>query len=232
MPAPRSASLAKLKIEAFEDPGFDTPWGGGTNPISVQINPDSYTQALGLRFTDDEGAGGNGMAKVYHRADDQTLDLEFVFDGTGAVHSRDEMTVEARIRELRNLACRTNGRIHEPNYLILSWGALRFRGRLKSMNVNYYLFHPDGTPLRAKIKAGFFGYHENREARTELNLSSPDLTHLATVRAGDTLPLMCHRIYGDSRYYPQVAAANGLDDFRRLPVGAELVFPPLARPRR
>ena len=46
------------------------------------------------------------------------------------------------------------------------------------------------------------------------------------VKKGDTLPLMCFKIYGDSKYYVQVAAVNRLSDFRNLQVGNEIFFPP------
>jgi hypothetical protein len=38
---------------------------------------------------------------------------------------------------------------------------------------------------------------------------------------------MCQQIYGDPRYYLQVARFNGLKNYRRLAVGQELLFPPL-----
>jgi len=47
------------------------------------------------------------------------------------------------------------------------------------------------------------------------------------VKDGDTLPLLCHRIYGDSGYYADVARFNGLSSFRRLKPGLALHFPPL-----
>ena len=47
------------------------------------------------------------------------------------------------------------------------------------------------------------------------------------VRAGDTLPLMCYRIYGSAGYYLEVAAVNGIDNFRKLEPGSRVVFPPL-----
>ena len=50
------------------------------------------------------------------------------------------------------------------------------------------------------------------------------------VLAGDTLPLLCQQIYGSATHYLQVAAFNGLDDFRVLEPGRELLFPPFARP--
>jgi phage tail protein X len=47
------------------------------------------------------------------------------------------------------------------------------------------------------------------------------------VRQGDTLPLLCQRIYGDPGYYIDVAAFNQLADFRSLRAGMQLHFPPL-----
>ena len=46
------------------------------------------------------------------------------------------------------------------------------------------------------------------------------------VKKGDTLPLLCFLIYGDSRHYLEVARANKLVNFRNLTVGEELSFPP------
>jgi nucleoid-associated protein YgaU len=47
------------------------------------------------------------------------------------------------------------------------------------------------------------------------------------VRDGDTLPLLCERIYGDPGYYIDVARFNGLVHFRCLEPGTRLHFPPL-----
>lgn len=53
------------------------------------------------------------------------------------------------------------------------------------------------------------------------------MTHIRKVTAGDSLPLMTHRIYGDPNYYLQVAKVNGLVNFRRLASNLDLRFPPL-----
>jgi nucleoid-associated protein YgaU len=39
--------------------------------------------------------------------------------------------------------------------------------------------------------------------------------------------LMCYRIYGDPKYYLQVAEANGISNFRKLIPGTDITFPPL-----
>jgi nucleoid-associated protein YgaU len=58
---------------------------------------------------------------------------------------------------------------------------------------------------------------------------SPDLTHIRLVKAGDTLPEMCFNIYGDPRYYLDVARQNRLDNFRKLEPGTRIFFPPIEK---
>jgi nucleoid-associated protein YgaU len=65
------------------------------------------------------------------------------------------------------------------------------------------------------------------EEALRANRSSPDMSHLIEVKAGDTLPLLCYRVYRDSSYYLEVARQNKLTDFRDLKPGSKLHFPPL-----
>jgi nucleoid-associated protein YgaU len=109
----------------------------------------------------------------------------------------------------------------------LLWGSLIFFGRMTSMSTQYTLFKASGEPLRAKVDLQFVGTMSKSESQLVANRSSPDLSHVVVVRDGDTLPLLCNRIYGDSSYYPEVAQANGLAGFRELLPGQRLVFPPL-----
>lgn len=44
---------------------------------------------------------------------------------------------------------------HEPRYVKLVWGTLLFKGRLTSLKIDYKLFKPDGTPLRAVVNCSF-----------------------------------------------------------------------------
>ena len=46
-------------------------------------------------------------------------------------------------------------------------------------------------------------------------------------QSGDTLPLLTKQIYGSPAAYLDVARFNGLDDFRTLTPGKEILFPPL-----
>ena len=95
------------------------------------------------------------------------------------------------------------------------------------MDVTFKLFKPSGMPLRATARAKFKGFVENNLRVAIENNSSPDLTHVRIVKEGDTLPLMAFRIYGDSKYYLEVAKANSITNFRKLKVGQQIFFPPI-----
>ena len=221
-------SLAKLKITGYRDPKYNRLASTEPNPINVMINPDRYSRGLSTNFAPEQAAGGDGKSLAYNRSEGEAFTLDLVFDGTGAVPDAPAKSVEVQLADLRRLAYEVNGDIHTPNYLILAWGVLLFKGQLKTLAIDYTLFAPDGTPLRAKVKAGFIGFHDNGDGRAAQNRRSPDLTHAVVVEAGQTLPLLCHEIYGDSGYYVAVAAHNELDDFRTLAPGTMLIFPPLA----
>jgi nucleoid-associated protein YgaU len=94
----------------------------------------------------------------------------------------------------------------------------------------------NGRPIDVQERVEQFqtatGYNGNSDDQTRVALAqdeSPDLTHVRLIKDGDTLPALCHAIYGDPLRYLQVASVNGLDDFRRLEAGTRLVFPPLER---
>ena len=58
-------------------------------------------------------------------------------------------------------------------------------------------------------------------------LFSADLTHVHLVKDGETLPAIAHQIYGDPKYYVEIARVNNLRNFRSLKPGMELILPPV-----
>ena len=165
------------------------------------------------------------------RSNPDKVTFSVLFDGTGVVPvptgSTAPSDVEGQLDAMSKVIYTYNGQTHEPNHVQLLWGTLIFYGRLQTISTQYTLFKPSGAPLRAKASLSFSGFLSKKEGELAANRSSPDLSHLIEVRAGDTLPLLCHRIYGDSSYYLKVAQFNGLRQFRRLTPGVKLHFPPL-----
>src|SRR5262249_35451396 len=104
-----------------------------------------------------------------------------------------------------------------------------FKGRVTVVAITYKLFNSDGTPIRAVAKVTFKSSIEEEKRAAKEDKHSPDLTQSRMIKLGDTLPQLCFQIYGDPRYYLQVAAVNRLENFRRLSPGAVLRFPSIAK---
>src|SRR5690606_9165240 len=86
--------------------------------------------------------------------------------------------VNKDIEHFQKVALAFNGKIHQPNYVKISWGALIFHGRLSDMNIDYKLFSPQGAPLRAVAKVKFISATDEDLKEAKNNTSSPDLTHV------------------------------------------------------
>jgi nucleoid-associated protein YgaU len=96
-----------------------------------------------------------------------------------------------------------------------------------SAQVTYKLFHSSGLPLRATINATFKQTMSAEEQAATARLQSPDLTHFRLVKAGETLPLIAQKVYGDPAMYLEIARVNNINNFRRLKEGQQLVLPPI-----
>jgi phage tail protein X len=226
-----SGKLEKMLILAFAD-SQQAESGGKSEAddyVEALINPESYTQSYKLKFSKSgQGQGTSGQQLKYEYSEPGEMSFEFLFDNTGIIDGKSRDSITEDIEKFRKVLTDYNGDSHEPRHFKLVWGENSiFKGRVTSLEITFKLFKPDGSPLRATAKVTFkSSIEEEKRAATE-DRQSADLTHIRKVRAGDTLPLMCFRIYGDSKYYLDVAAANGLDDFRSLTPGAEIRFPPI-----
>ena len=136
--------------------------------------------------------------------------------------------MSAEIEALENIVYTYQGKIHRPNFVKIQWGKnMLFKGVLVSMDISYTYFRPDGSPLRAKVSLGFSQYISPSTLEKLDQKESPDVSHLVNVADGESLPQLCKRIWDDETYYVQVAKFNGLNKFRHLKGGTQLIFPPL-----
>jgi hypothetical protein len=235
-----SGELIKLRIKAYKDEQFTEEVGDGE--FKTLLNPEQYKFNYKIDQNEDQASGTSAASPRFNKALPEDLELEFVFDRTGVVvdygksGSADDNTFRDEgngiiddIEQFKKVIFDYNGDEHKPNYLIISWGTLLFKGTLSEMDITYKLFKPDGTPLRAVANAKFKGFVEDDLRVAKENNSSPDLTHIREVKEGDTLPLMTFRIYGDSKYYLEVAKVNRITNFRKLTVGQKIFFPPIEK---
>ncbi|WP_133243820.1 CIS tube protein [Sphingomonas pokkalii] len=221
----------RMTITAYTDPQF-TSKAGGANPFTVWMNPASYNYSRRIAYNDRQAQGASGPSPDFNRIAEESVTFELMFDATGVLPVPTGQSyangVADVIDQFLSLVATLKGSIHSPNYLILSWAQLQYQCVLSNVRITYTLFAPNGTPLRAKMDVEFSSFTSEGMLAKGTQKQSPDLTHAVTVITGDTLPDLCYRIYGESRYYIQVARFNRLLDFRTLQPGTRLLFPPLS----
>lgn len=225
-----TGELKKLKITAYKDDKFTEKVGDGE--FTSLLNPEKYTFKYKVEYSEAQGQGTSATQPKFVRTVPEDLDLEFLFDRTGVIKGKNDTTGDGIIDDIdafRKIVFDYDGDEHKPNYIMIGWGTLLFKGSLSEMSIEFKLFSPDGTPLRAVAKTKFKGSVEDDLRVAKENNNSPDLTHIRTVREGDTLPLMSFKIYGDSKYYLQVATINNITNFRRLKPGQKIQFPPIEK---
>ena len=199
--------------------------------FEVMINPAGYNHGFTIKSNKKEPLGNAGSDARFSGVRPETVGFEIVIDGTGVVNlpipGLGSPDVKTQVQQLKDVVYTYDGTSHAPNHVRLLWGSLIFFGTLDTMSVEYTLFKPSGEPLRAKVKLSFSGFVSKEEESLRASRSSPDLDHIIEVKSGDTLPLLCYRVYQDSTYYAEVAKVNNILNFRDLSPGDRLHFPPL-----
>jgi hypothetical protein len=219
----KTGQLKKMLIEAYTTEDYS---GSVVDSFEVMFNPENYSRKYEVEYQDAQGAGDTASSQVYGNIKPQDYEFEITIDGTGV--AADKVEVHSIVEHFLEVTGKNDGEIHRPRYLKLSWGKLLLKGVLRSANITFSLFKPDGSPLRAKIRFTIAENVEDTLRVAEADNNSPDLTHQRIVIQGDNLPLMVSKIYDSPfNYYLQVAEFNQLDNFRRLRVGARLLFPPV-----
>ena len=221
----------KLKISPCTVDSSGNVTVSASESFEVMLNPSNYSHSYSIGYSKKEALGQLGSDAKFSGIKPETVNFNMVIDGTGVVNlpmpGIGSPDVKTQIKQLTDIVYKYDGNNHEPNHVRLLWGSLIFCGRLNSMSVDYTLFKPSGEPLRAKVTLAFTGFMSKEEEALRANRSSPDLSHLIEVKAGDTLPLLCYRVYKDCNYYLEVARINNITNFRELTPGSKLHFPPL-----
>ncbi|MEO8416246.1 MAG: hypothetical protein ABI472_21475 [Ginsengibacter sp.] len=248
------ATPDKLKLTAYKTVGGKESLSTDPNDSYVSlVNPETYTINYKVNLNIKEVPGTSGSDPSYANTPPPTMQFDFLFDGSGVlpkpstlgalssipivgavasavsglISPQEDYDVMKEITKFNKVVFTYDGDQHSPRKIQLLWGKLIFDGNLTSLNFNFKLFKPDGTPLRAVATAVFVGSVTDKLRVAAQKDNSPDLTHVRQVTEGDTLPLMTYKIYGDASYYMEVARVNNLTNFRNLKVGDSIKFPPI-----
>ncbi|MFT3947209.1 MAG: hypothetical protein QM763_09575 [Agriterribacter sp.] len=228
--ADNSKALSKLVIHSFKKNDFKEE--DKERLFTTPINPESFTKNYKVELETTTAHGQSNTDPKYKSSAPQELKIEFTLDGTktleGYVDEYKKMSVHDQIKKLLKCVYDNDQEIHRPRFLIVQWGSeIDFNCVLQSLDVNYTLFNPDGSPLRAKINAAFIHYVSPEERAKNKPNRSPDLTHYIKVKQGDRLDLMSYKIYDDPNFFLQVGRVNGLTSVRNIKPATEIYLPPI-----
>ena len=222
-----TGKFEKLQIISYTHPDFSEQHKGAG--FVALINPESYTLETKVEFSSNQGSGTSGSQPRFTLKPPEELAFEFLFDNTGIIDGKPKDDIAEDLQNFKDFLMKYEGDIHQPKFFKFVWGTSLMKGICTTLNINYKLFNPDGKPIRAVCKVTLRELKPEELRVIEEANQSPDLTHYRVVKKGDTLPLLCYRIYGDSKYYWQVAKANKLSNFRLIKPGQEIFFPPLSK---
>lgn len=226
-----TGKLEKMLILAFADSKKAESGGVAEADESFEalINPETYTQEYKIKYADSgQGHGTSGKQLKYESTEPVEMSFEFLFDNTGIIDGKPRDSIADDIKKFKEVLLEYKGESHEPRHCKLVWGKHSiFKGRMTEVSITYKMFDSNGTPIRAVAKVKFKSSIEEQIRTLREGKQSPDLSHVRKVKLGDTLPQLCFTIYGDPKYYLQVAAVNGLGNFRQLSPGMNLRFPPI-----
>lgn len=220
--------MERMRIFAFRDEKFTQKHD--REGLTLSINPESLNLEKGIAYQEDKRLGATSGSNTFERYLPEKLSFSFTVDATGVAENvEDTDNAYTKIKEIEDILYAYNEEGHRPSYLVIAYGEILFKGQIASMKVDYTLFNNEGIPLRATVSLSHIGFRGSEEDKKKYSKLSPDMSRLIVLKENDTLANLCHLIYGDSRLVGEVARFNNLNGFREIPVGAELLFPPLKK---
>lgn len=231
--------MDKMYIQAYSTADYSQKAG---DKFTVLVNPETYKFSYTVEFSDAQAPGTSAVNLRFNRMPPQNFNFDFIFDGTGVVTASSLLPTVSnplsnsgssdvidQIETFKHTVFNYQGDIHRPYFLKLHWGTLSFKGVLTSLDIEFKLFNPDGSPVRAVAKAGFRGSVEDNLRAALEDRQSPDITHKRVFQGNDTFVLLTNSIYNSEQYYIPVAAFNKLNSFRKIKQGTALYFPPVSQ---
>ena len=221
MPEPTGFQKARLDIE-------------GGQRLECWLNPTQYSIAKANDWTTRPVVGMSLPQAQFAGGHARELALELLFDAApdGDVSTATDQLF--RIMEVdQSLIAGSQLNQARPPTITLSWGSFTsFKAVCRHLHVQFELFSPDGTPIRAlaaltlvqvekdaRSGGGTPAAAQNPTTRAEQRVRSH------TVRDGDSLPLLAFEYLGDPTRWREIAVASGIDDPLRLERGRTLEIP-------
>jgi hypothetical protein len=216
-----SFQKARLEIE-----------GGQT--LTCLFNPNEYAISKANAWTVKPVVGSSLPSPQFSGGHARELTLNLLFDAdpeSGDVTSATD-ALFGMMEVSSSLAAGRRNQARPPT-ITFAWGTFTsFKAVCSRLNVQFILFKPDGTPIRATAALTLIQVEKDPRSGQGTPAKAQNPTTRATermrvhiVRAGDSLQSIAYAQYGDPGRWRTIAQANGIDNPMSLQRGAELSVP-------
>jgi nucleoid-associated protein YgaU len=187
--------------------------------VTVLFNPTDLSIDRSSHYASMPVPGLSMPILQYIRGESDVLQLELFLDRTDTGSD-----VESDLAQLEGFI-QIDSALHAPPVVEFAWAKFSFTGVITSMREKMSLFSEDGRRLRARVSLSFRSYKSAEVQLRELNLSSPDRSHVRVLRDGESLAHIANEVYGDPRMWRPIALANGIERPRFIAPGTPLLIP-------
>jgi len=194
--------------------------------VEVAFNPKEYTIEQSNTFAEIGIPGLEAPILQFVRGNTEKMSFDLLVDTTEFDPGSPKRDARILANQILQLA-RVDGERHAPPICKFEWGGDVVEGVIESVRRQFVLFDPDGTPTRISLSVGVKRYRSLRDQLGAMNRRSPDRTRTVVVVAGDTLPAIAFRAYGDDTLWRPIALHNAIDDPAVVAPGLVLEIPKL-----
>jgi nucleoid-associated protein YgaU len=226
--APSNLQKASLKVHKPPQAGGTAQPGELMYEIGFQFNPKELSLTKNAKWSRvPQRNAKKSSPPEFAGSDPCKLSLEMFLDATDTMDDK----VVKKVEQLFTCCVATeDSRQHgkgSPPWVVFTWGGMTgFPAYVATVTAKYTLFTPGGVPVRAVCTVNLeeISGEQGGQNPTSGALAARD-EHLLV--AGDSLPSIAFRAYGNAELWREIAAANDLDDPMRLRPGRRLLIPAL-----
>jgi Contractile injection system tube protein len=198
----------------------------GGDELHCAFNPSEYTIAKSAEWRNTPSSGARtAPTPEFVGTKPRNLRMKLLFDAWAS----GEDSVSSAVDQLLEWCNPSSQSISQsrpsPPILAFTWGqSAFFDAYLQSVDAQYTMFKPDGTPVRATVNVTLVEVPNEPAGQ---NPTSGSLGGHRTARfiAGDSLHSIAYREYGSAQLWRGLAAENGIDDPLRIDPGTTIRIP-------
>jgi nucleoid-associated protein YgaU len=191
--------------------------------IEVLFNPAEYSVEHSVSYKETAPPGLSNPILQFVNGNARVLTMDLLFDTYTDGESRNVLELTDRVTNLLTI----DGTLHAPPRVKFEWSNFNFTAVVEKVSQKLTMFTSSGTPVRSTLNVTFKQHQTISEQLKNPRPNSADKTKRRVLESHDSIWLMAHREYGESRYWRLIARHNDVDDPRRIAPGTVLVLPPL-----